>query len=83
MVTVAAVRARALATLIPPPRLHLSEWIEPDIRLPEADCHDCIISDIGPSSQLGLPLIPDANGRIWLHFVLLVTLLVAQPTSAK
>jgi hypothetical protein len=49
----------------------------------EADCHDCIISDIGPSSQFGLPPLPDANGRIWLHFVLLVTLLVAKPTSPK
>ena len=31
----AAIRARALAALIPPPRLHLSQWIEQNIRLPE------------------------------------------------
>ena len=29
------IRTRALAALIPPPRLHLSEWIEQNIRLPE------------------------------------------------
>jgi hypothetical protein len=28
-------RARALAALIPPPRLRLSDWIETNIRLPE------------------------------------------------
>jgi hypothetical protein len=83
MGTLAAVRTRALASLIPPPRLHLSEWIEPNIRLPEADCHDCVISDIEPSSQSDLPPLPGANGRICLHFVLLVTLLVAKPASPK
>ena len=31
----AEVRRRALAALIPPPRLHLSEWIEREIVLPE------------------------------------------------
>ena len=31
----AEVRRRALAALIPPPRLHLSEWIEQNIVLPE------------------------------------------------
>ena len=34
MTTLAAVRARALRALIPPPRLRLSEWIESNIRLP-------------------------------------------------
>jgi phage terminase large subunit GpA-like protein len=29
------VRVRALASLIPPPRLQLSQWIEQNIRLPE------------------------------------------------
>ena len=29
------IRRRALAALIPPPRLRLSEWIEANIRLPE------------------------------------------------
>lgn len=32
----AAVRARALALLIPPLRLWLSEWIERELRLPKA-----------------------------------------------
>jgi hypothetical protein len=31
----AEIRTRALASLIPPPRLRLSEWIEHDFRLPE------------------------------------------------
>ena len=31
----AAILARTLRTLIPPPRLHLSQWIEQNIRLPE------------------------------------------------
>ena len=31
----AEVRARALRTLLPPPRLRLSEWMEREIRLPE------------------------------------------------
>jgi phage terminase large subunit GpA-like protein len=31
----ATIRTRALASLIPPPRLHLSDWIERNIRLPE------------------------------------------------
>ena len=35
MGNIAAIRARALAALIPPPRLHLSQWIEANIRLPE------------------------------------------------
>jgi hypothetical protein len=30
-----AIRTRALRSLIPPPRLQLSEWIESNIRLPE------------------------------------------------
>ena len=33
--TLATIRARALAALIPPPRLHLSQWIEREIVLPE------------------------------------------------
>ena len=33
--SLASVRRRALAALIPPPRLHLSEWIEREIVLPE------------------------------------------------
>jgi hypothetical protein len=33
--TLAAIRTRALASLIPPPRLQLSNWIEANIRLPE------------------------------------------------
>ena len=32
----AHIRARALRSLIPPPRLRLSEWIESNIRLPES-----------------------------------------------
>jgi hypothetical protein len=36
MEMLAAVRSRALASLIPPPRLHLSDWIEANIQLPEA-----------------------------------------------
>jgi hypothetical protein len=32
---VAHVRRRALASLIPPPRLPLSAWIEANVRLPE------------------------------------------------
>jgi phage terminase large subunit GpA-like protein len=35
MATFADIRARALCSLIPPPRLKLSEWIESNIRLPE------------------------------------------------
>jgi hypothetical protein len=35
MTTLADIRARALRSLIPPPRLHLSQWIESNIRLPE------------------------------------------------
>jgi phage terminase large subunit GpA-like protein len=35
MVEIADIRRRAFAALIPPPRLHLSEWIEANIRLPE------------------------------------------------
>jgi phage terminase large subunit GpA-like protein len=33
--TLAAIRRNALRSLIPPPRLHLSQWIEQNIRLPE------------------------------------------------
>jgi len=33
--TVADIRRRALAALVPPPRLPLSDWIEANIRLPE------------------------------------------------
>jgi phage terminase large subunit GpA-like protein len=35
MTTVADIRRTALRSLIPPPRLQLSEWIEGNIRLPE------------------------------------------------
>ena len=35
MSSLATIRARALRSLIPPPRLHLSEWIEREIVLPE------------------------------------------------
>ena len=35
MATLADVRRRALAALVPPPRLQLSEWIEREIVLPE------------------------------------------------
>jgi phage terminase large subunit GpA-like protein len=34
-VVLADIRASALRALIPPPRLHLSEWIERELRLPE------------------------------------------------
>ncbi|WP_454619350.1 phage terminase large subunit family protein [Bradyrhizobium cenepequi] len=34
--TIAAIRRSALRSLIPPPRLQLSEWIEANIRLPES-----------------------------------------------
>jgi hypothetical protein len=33
--TLATVRRNALRSLIPPPRLRLSEWVERDVRLPE------------------------------------------------
>jgi phage terminase large subunit GpA-like protein len=33
--SLATVRAAALRSLIPPPRLRLSEWIENNIKLPE------------------------------------------------
>jgi phage terminase large subunit GpA-like protein len=33
--TLAEIRARALSSLIPPPRLRLSEWIEREIVLPD------------------------------------------------
>jgi hypothetical protein len=32
---IANIRRRTLAALTPPPRLHLSDWIEQNIRLPE------------------------------------------------
>jgi hypothetical protein len=35
MTTLTEIRTRALASLIPPPRLHFSEWIEREIVLPE------------------------------------------------
>lgn len=35
MITLTAIRRNALRSLIPPPRLQLSEWIETNIRLPE------------------------------------------------
>jgi len=35
MGSLTGIRARALAALIPPPRLHLSAWIEREIVLPE------------------------------------------------
>jgi hypothetical protein len=35
MATVATIRRNALRSLIPPPRLRLSQWIESNIRLPE------------------------------------------------
>lgn len=35
MTTLATVRANALRSLIPPPRLRLSQWIEREIVLPE------------------------------------------------
>jgi hypothetical protein len=35
MTALATIRTRALRSLIPPPRLQLSEWIESNIRLPE------------------------------------------------
>jgi phage terminase large subunit GpA-like protein len=35
METLVAVRTQALASLIPPPRLRLSQWIEREIVLPE------------------------------------------------
>jgi phage terminase large subunit GpA-like protein len=34
-VAIPLIRARALAALIPPPRLRLSEWIERELVLPE------------------------------------------------
>src|SRR5688572_364478 len=36
MTALREVRARALASLVPPERLPLSEWIEANIRLPQA-----------------------------------------------
>src|SRR6476646_549617 len=35
MTAIATVRVRALVSLIPPPRLKLSDWIEANIKLPE------------------------------------------------
>jgi phage terminase large subunit GpA-like protein len=35
MTTLATIRRNALRSLIPPPRLQLSEWIEQNVRLPE------------------------------------------------
>jgi phage terminase large subunit GpA-like protein len=35
MTTIATIRHNVLRSLIPPPRLRLSEWIEANIRLPE------------------------------------------------
>jgi len=35
MTALAAIRTRALAAPIPPPRPHLSDWIEREIKLPE------------------------------------------------
>jgi hypothetical protein len=35
LVPTCTIRSSALRVLIPPPRLHLSEWIESNIRLPE------------------------------------------------
>ena len=35
MPALAKIRANALRSLVPPPRLKLSEWIEANIRLPE------------------------------------------------
>ena len=35
MTTITEIRTRALRSLIPPPRLRLSEWIEREIVLPE------------------------------------------------
>jgi hypothetical protein len=35
MTLLAEIRSNALRQLIPPPCLHLSEWIEKNIRLPE------------------------------------------------
>src|SRR5258706_9625109 len=35
MTVLSSLRTRALASLIPPPRQQLSEWIESNIRLPE------------------------------------------------
>jgi phage terminase large subunit GpA-like protein len=35
MTALADIRRTALRSLIPPPRLQLSEWIEANIRLPE------------------------------------------------
>lgn len=35
MTTIAAIRRNALRSLIPPPRLRLSDWIEANIKLPE------------------------------------------------
>src|SRR5260221_14617857 len=36
MPALATVRRTALRSLIPPPRLHLSDWIEANIKLPES-----------------------------------------------
>jgi hypothetical protein len=35
MTILATIRSNALHSLIPPPRLQLSEWIEQNIKLPE------------------------------------------------
>ena len=35
MTTLAHIRSSALRSLIPPPRLQLSQWIEANIKLPE------------------------------------------------
>ena len=37
MATPADIRRNALRSLVPPPRLRLSEWLEQNIRLPEGD----------------------------------------------
>jgi phage terminase large subunit GpA-like protein len=35
MTTIADIRRNALRSLVPPPRLKLSDWIESNVRLPE------------------------------------------------
>jgi hypothetical protein len=58
-VTTVAVRARALRSLIPPPRIALSGWIECNIRLPEGVSAGCRCS---PDHRVGTRLRAGGDG---------------------
>jgi hypothetical protein len=57
--SLAAIRARALASLIPPPRIALSDWIESNIRLPEGVSAGCRCS---PDHRVGTRLRAGGDG---------------------